>query len=203
MPPKKGKKNPPKRNSNFKDQSALLKKMLDENLLFIDEQIKLEESKNENELREKLASKGLSTAGSNAGRRYQHVFRRANILPYFSHVQCLYLISKTINKSFCAKLVLLQLNVAPVPGIALGWVWRLGPRAVQPADGGLLPPDVGGALGEGERFDPVGHSSAEQQTNAAPLPRRLSGSLPQQYCGRCTLVKITPISTRPWRGDER
>ena len=45
-----------------------------------------------------------------AGRRYQHVFRRANILPYFSHVQCLYLISKTINKSFCAKLVLLQLN---------------------------------------------------------------------------------------------
>ena len=64
MPPKKGKKNPPKRNSNFKDQSALLKKMLDENLLFIDEQIKLEESKNENELREKLASRGLSTAGS-------------------------------------------------------------------------------------------------------------------------------------------
>ena len=55
-----------------------------------------------------------------AGRRYQLVFRRANILPYFSHVQCLYLISKTINKSFCAKLVLLQLNVAPVPGIALG-----------------------------------------------------------------------------------
>ena len=93
--------------------------------------------------------------------------------------------------------------MAPVPGIALGWVWRLGPRAVQPADGGLLPPDVGGALGEGERFDPVGHSSAEQQTIAAPLPRRLSGSLPQQYCGRCTLVKIPPISTRPWRGDER
>ena len=138
-----------------------------------------------------------------AGRRYQLVFRRANILPdSLSRVMFTFNI-KTYNKSFCAKLVLLQLNVAPVPGIALGWVWRLGPRAVQPADGGLLPPDVGGALGEGERFDPVGHSSAEQQTNAAPLPRRLSGSLPQQYCGRCTLVKITPISTRPWRGDER
>ena len=35
-----------------------------------------------------------------AGRRYQHVFRRANILPYFSHVQCLYSISKyLINHS--------------------------------------------------------------------------------------------------------
>ena len=43
---------------------------------------------------------------------------------------------------------------------------------MQPADGGLLPPDVGGALGEGERFDPVGHSSAEQQTIAAPQPKR-------------------------------
>ena len=64
MPPKKSKKYSPKCKSNFKDQSALLKKMLDENLSFIDEQIKLEESKNENELREKLASRGLSTAGS-------------------------------------------------------------------------------------------------------------------------------------------
>ena len=104
---------------------------------------------------------------------------------------------KILNKLFCAKLAFHQLNVDPVPGIALGSVRRLGPRAVQSADGGLLPPDVGGAQGEGERFDPAGHSSAEQQTNAAPLPRRLSGSLPQQYCGRCTLVKITPISTRP------
>ena len=138
-----------------------------------------------------------------AGRRYQLVFRRANILPYFSHVQCLYSISKYLINYSVLTFHFIKFNVAPVPGIALGWVWRLGPRAVQPADGGLLPPDVGGALGEGERFDPAGHSSAEQQTIAAPLPRRLSGSLPQQYCGRCTLVKINPISTRPWRGDER
>ena len=88
-------------------------------------------------------------------------------------------------------------DVAPSPGIALKIVCELSGRAVQPADGGLLPLDVGGARGGGERFDPSGHSSAEQQTIAAPLPRRLSGSLPQQYCGRCTLVKITPISTRP------
>ena len=55
-----------------------------------------------------------------AGRRYQLVFRRANILPVsLSRVVFTFYI-KTINKSFCAKLVLLQLNVAPVPGIALG-----------------------------------------------------------------------------------
>ena len=106
-----------------------------------------------------------------AGRRYQLVFRRANILPYFSHVQCLYSISKYLINYSVLTFHFNKFNVAPVPGIALGWVWRLGPRAVQPADGGLLPPDVGGALGEGERFDPVGHSSAEQQTNAAPLNR--------------------------------
>ena len=55
-----------------------------------------------------------------AGRRYQLVFRRANILPdSLSRVMFTFNI-KTYNKSFCAKLVLLQLNVAPVPGIALG-----------------------------------------------------------------------------------
>ena len=59
MPPKKGKKNPPKRNSNFKDQSALLKKMLDDNLSFIDEQMKLKESKNENELRKRKKCDGV------------------------------------------------------------------------------------------------------------------------------------------------
>ena len=55
-----------------------------------------------------------------AGRRYQLVFRLANILPVsLSRVMFTSNI-KTINKLFCAKLVLLYLNVAPVPGIALG-----------------------------------------------------------------------------------
>ena len=55
-----------------------------------------------------------------AGRRYQRVFRRANILPVSLSRAMFTFNIKTINKSFCAKLVLLQLNVAPVPGIALG-----------------------------------------------------------------------------------
>ena len=44
-------------------------------------------------------------------------------------------------------------DVAPSPGIALVSVCELSGRAVQPTDGGLLPPDVGGARGGGERFD--------------------------------------------------
>ena len=69
-----------------------------------------------------------------AGRRYQHVFRRANILPYFSHVQCLYLISKTINKSFCAKLVLLQLNARSKTAIMPGAGWCGDPHRRPGAD---------------------------------------------------------------------
>ena len=91
-------------------------------------------------------------------------------------------------------------DVAPSPGIALVSVCELSGRAVQPTDGGLLPLDVGGARGGGERSDPSGHSSAEQQTNAAPPTDDLSGSLPKQYCGRCTLIRIAipdPIFPRP------
>ena len=47
---------------------------------------------------------------SSAGRRYQRVFRRANILPVSLSRVMFTFNFKTINKSFCAKLVLLQLN---------------------------------------------------------------------------------------------
>ena len=89
-------------------------------------------------------------------------------------------------------------NVAPSPGIALISVCELSGRAVQPVDSFPQMSVEPGAEVRGST--PAATPAPSSRPSQLPSTDDLSGSLPKQYCGRCTLIRIAipnPIFPRP------